>query len=77
MHLVSPIDRGCSAHHLHPGYVAEICTACENCTKDDFTLGLLYAYYMVKAGIFGIFTDRLYFLEKIQTIEIITDVMQV
>lgn len=49
----------------------------ENCTKENFTLGLLYAYYMVNAGIFGIFTDRLYFLEKIQTIEIITDVMQV
>lgn len=49
----------------------------ENCTKENFTLGLLNAYCMVKAGIFGIFTDRLYFLEKIQTTEIITDVMQV
>jgi len=47
----------------------------ENCTKENFTLGWLYAYYMMKAGIFGIFTDRLYFLKEIQTIEIITDVM--
>lgn len=44
MHLVSPIDKGCSAHHLHPGCVVEICTACGR-TAQKKTLPL--ACYMI------------------------------
>lgn len=43
--------------------------------EENVTLGWLHAYYVVEVGIFGIFTDRLYFLEKIQTMEVVTDVL--